>query len=57
MFERFDGCHMLHVVGPQDSVVQSSVTAYGLLTYLLTYKQGSNIPVDQILLEPGKRSV
>ena len=55
MFERFDGyrlsyvelhdgCRVSHVVGPRDSVLR---IAGRLITYkLLTYKQGSNIPVD-----------
>ena len=47
--ELYDGCRVSHVVGPRDSVVRIGVrTAVRLnLLNLLTYKHGSNIPVDK----------
>ena len=47
--ELYDGCRVSHVVGPRDSVLRIA----GRLTYLLnllTYKHGSNIPVDRYSL-------
>ena len=47
--ELYDGCRVSHVVGPRDSVLRIA----GRLTYLLnllTYKQGSNIPVDVLCI-------
>ena len=43
--ELYDGCRVSHVVGPRDSVLRIA-GRLTYLTYLLTYKQGSNIPVD-----------
>ena len=42
--ELYDGCRVSYVVGPRDSVVRIGVRT--ALLNLLTYKHGSNIPVD-----------